>query len=95
MRAVRQYVSQFAAVDIMSDLPPEKALLYDEYYVALPVFIFTSLAGFAMIAKAARRETSYLNGALHLPVPAQLLIGALLQGPFLGYLWLGYRAGAF
>ena len=79
----------------MADPTDYKALLYDEYYIGLLVFIFISLVGLAMIVKAMRKDTTYFNGLIRMPLFIQIAVGAIPQLLFIGYLWLGYRAGAF
>jgi hypothetical protein len=59
------------------------------------VLLLVSLIGFWLILRAIKRENQFLNGLLNVPSWLLIITGMILQGPLVGYIYLGIRAGFY
>ena len=68
---------------------------YIRYLGGLLVFLVVSSIGFWLILRAIRGENQFLNGLLNVPSWLLIATGIVLQGPLVGYVYLGIRAGFY
>ena len=68
---------------------------YNRYFAGFFVFLLVSLIGFWLILRAIQGEDQFLNGLLNVPSWLLIITGIILQAPFVGYIYLGIRAGFY
>ncbi len=68
---------------------------YIRYFRGLVVFLLVSLIGFWLILRAIQGRRQFLNGLLNVPSWLLIITGIILQGPLVGYIYLGIRAGFY
>ncbi len=65
------------------------------YFDGFILFICLSLIGFWLILRAIQGRTQFLNSLLNVPPWLLIVAGIILQGPLMGYIYLGIRAGFY
>jgi len=70
-------------------------ILMGRYFYGFLVFLLVSLVGFWLILRAIQRENQFVNGLLNVPSWLLIVAGIILQGPLVGYIYLGMRAGFY
>jgi hypothetical protein len=68
---------------------------YRRYFPGFIVFLRVSLTGFWLILRAIQGRNQFLNGLLNVPSWVLFIAGIILQGPLVGYIYLGLRAGFY
>jgi len=69
--------------------------LHWRYVGGFIVFLLVSLVGFWLILRAIQGRNQFLNGLLNVPSWLLIIAGIILQGPLVGYIYLGIRAGFY
>jgi len=65
---------------------------YDEGFI---FFLLVTLMGFWLILPAIQGRNQFLNGLLNVPSWLLIIAGIILQGPLVGCIYLGIRAGFY
>ena len=65
------------------------------YVEGFIVFLLVSLIGFWLILRAIQGRIQFLNSLLNVPSWLLIITGIILQGPLVGYIYLGIRAGFY